>query len=147
MAERISTLTEFWPYYLREHQSPTCRVLHFFGTGGFFASLVYAFVTSPVTMAIVTPIVALEMWVGSQKIEARKPAFLPLGVAVLLLLFAAPEIGLGILSAYAAAWIGHFLIEHNRPATFQYPMWSLICDFRMWGQMATGKLWTGKPAF
>ncbi len=37
----------------------------------------------------------------------------------------------GIVIAYALAWIGHFVFEKNRPATFQYPLYSLRGDFTM----------------
>lgn len=43
---------------------------------------------------------------------------------------------------YGFAWIGHFMFEKNRPATFQYPLYSLMGDWVMYWQ-----LWTGKIAF
>lgn len=39
---------------------------------------------------------------------------------------------IGVGSAYAWAWIGHFFIEKNKPATFKYPLWSLMGDFKLY---------------
>lgn len=41
---------------------------------------------------------------------------------------------------YGFAWIGHFIFEKNRPATFKYPFYSLKGDFVMFWQLITGQL-------
>jgi hypothetical protein len=55
------------------------------------------------------------------------------------LLLAVPVVG------YGFAWIGHFKFEHNKPATFQHPWYSLMGDWVMFWQIVTGTLPQGAP--
>jgi hypothetical protein len=98
-SDRIRNFQEFWPYYVREHSKPGCRLLHFIGSSAGIICLVATFLTG-------------NLW------------YIPLGFII----------------GYGFAWMGHFFIEHNRPATFTYPLWSLIADWKMWGLMITGRM-------
>lgn len=40
---------------------------------------------------------------------------------------------------YGFAWIGHFFFEKNKPATFQYPLYSLASDFMLFYDLLFGK--------
>lgn len=46
----------------------------------------------------------------------------------------------GLVAAYGAAWISHFFVEKNRPATFKYPWYSVQGDFRMLQMMLKGEM-------
>ncbi|MCC5825760.1 Mpo1-like protein [Alkalimonas sp.] len=49
-------------------------------------------------------------------------------------LWALPVIG------YGFAWVGHFFFEKNKPATFKYPLYSLLGDWVMYKDVLTGKI-------
>lgn len=51
-----------------------------------------------------------------------------------LALLLAPVLG------YGMAWIGHIFVEKNMPATFKYPLYSLMGDWVMFKDTITGKL-------
>jgi hypothetical protein len=46
---------------------------------------------------------------------------------------------IALLEGYAFAWVGHFFFEHNKPATFKYPGFSLMGDWRLWWDILTGR--------
>jgi len=46
----------------------------------------------------------------------------------------------GLLVGYAFAWVGHFVFEKNRPATFTYPLWSFMGDWVMWSEILRGRI-------
>ncbi len=45
-----------------------------------------------------------------------------------------------LICGYGFAWVAHFAVEKNRPASFKYPFWSFISDYKMMWYMATGRM-------
>lgn len=43
------------------------------------------------------------------------------------------------LVGYGFAWVGHAFFEKNKPATFKYPLWSLMSDFKLFFEILLGK--------
>lgn len=148
--ERIQSFETFFSYYLGEHAVPLCRVLHFVGTTiviGLLALTLY-------TGAMVRPMWLLPAVLGAivcavvgNSVEKKMPAFVPILAFIGCLAPLHPWAVLSaVIAGYGFAWPAHFVVEKNRPATFKYPMWSLASDFRMWGLMARGRLWSSAPA-
>lgn len=93
------SFSEFYPYYLSEHQDPLCRRLHYIG--------------STLVLAILITLAVTGLW----------------GYWWLMLV-----------AGYGFAWVGHFKFEHNKPATFKYPFYSLAADWVMYKDFLTGQL-------
>lgn len=91
---QFQTFEEFWPFYVKEHQKKSTRILHFIGTTGAMACVAGGLLTK-------------RRW----------------------LLAVAPVVG------YGPAWVSHFFVEHNKPASFKHPLWSLRADLVMWSKM------------
>lgn len=47
---------------------------------------------------------------------------------------------LGLLIGYGFAWVGHFVFEKNRPASFKQPLYSFMGDWVMWWQILTRRI-------
>jgi hypothetical protein len=75
MEKKYSSLKEFYPYYLTEHQNPTSRVLHFIGTGLVLVVLVTAITMAQYIWLAAIPVIGYGFaWVGHFFFEKNKPA-------------------------------------------------------------------------
>jgi hypothetical protein len=75
MEKKYTSLKEFYPYYLTEHQNPTSRVLHFIGTGLVLVVLAAAIVMAQYIWLAAIPVIGYGFaWVGHFFFEKNKPA-------------------------------------------------------------------------
>jgi hypothetical protein len=44
------------------------------------------------------------------------------------------------IAGYGFAWLGHYVFEKNRPATFTHPFYSLAGDLRMMFEVLSGRM-------
>ncbi len=47
---------------------------------------------------------------------------------------------LSLFCGYGFAWVGHFFVEKNKPASFRHPLWSFVADWKMWALTLSGRL-------
>ena len=78
------------------------------------------------------PTCRLFHYIGTTLLFVIVIASIVTGIANILFLL--PIVG------YGFAWMGHFIFEKNKPATFQYPFYSLASDFIMFFHFLTGKV-------
>ena len=120
---------QFWHFYLRQHSHPLTRAVHYLGTVG--AILVAAgLVSSPLTGVFST-----GKGNGKGGGSSRGSSGGNGATAVLV------ERILGtLLVGYGPSWLSHFLVERNRPATWEAPVRSLRSDLKMLCFFCTGRL-------
>ena len=76
---------------------------------------------------------------------SRRLHFLGTSLAILILAYALLTqrwlaLVLVPVAGYGFAWVGHYVFEKNRPATFRHPLYSLMGDVRMWFDMLRGRI-------
>jgi hypothetical protein len=135
----IDTFEEFYPFYISQHQEPTCRRLHVVGITLVIALALYNIVCVP---AILIGIIAgLQVYYVTRHLATGLAEFICMffiyGVTVGVITKSPIKPFLPLVIGYGCAWVGHFFFELNKPATFTYPTFSLIGDFKMWYETAT----------
>jgi len=72
---QFNSFSEFYPYYLSEHQNRTSRRLHFTGTLTVILLLIYIVLTGEFLFALFLPVAGYGFaWVGHFFFEQNKPA-------------------------------------------------------------------------
>lgn len=75
MEKRYTTLKDFYPFYLTEHQDSTCRALHFIGTAILLLVLGWALITQTWWALWLIPVIGYGFaWVGHFFFEKNTPA-------------------------------------------------------------------------
>lgn len=97
--KKYQNFTEFYPFYLSQHQDVICRRLHFFGSLLLILLVLYVLLTRHYLLLTLMPVIG-----------------------------------------YGCAWLGHFIFEKNKPATFTYPLYSLLGDWVMFKDILIGKI-------
>lgn len=49
-------------------------------------------------------------------------------------------IPVAFICGYGFAWVGHFVFEKNKPASFKQPFYSFVSDWLMYKDILTGKI-------
>lgn len=75
-----------------------------------------------------------------RRLHAAGSTLVLLTVALALLTGTLRWLWLAPLAGYGCAWIGHYVYEKNRPATFRHPLYSFIGDWVMYWQVLRGTL-------
>jgi hypothetical protein len=134
----FGTFEEFYPFYVSQHADQTCRRLHFIGTSIILVItlLVENHIFSSMLMAA---IMGYGVFAATGELEhgfAEMGAMLLTFMVFMRKLSGSWAKALAVpIIAYGFAWAGHFYFEHNKPATFIYPIFSLAGDFRLFWEI------------
>ena len=148
-ARPYDSFESFWPLYISQHKEPACKLLHGVGTAhiailslatGGFERLLRLSLAIAAAGSVVLPLA--DVFAGLRTGAAEGAV-----MVVVLMLCARTFSNCSVrflvavlVSCYFFAWSSHFFIEHNRPATFLHPVFSLCGDFYMLGSLLIGRI-------
>lgn len=73
--DRFASFADFYPYYLSEHRTPTCRRLHFIGTALVLTMLALAIALRNPWLLVAIPLVGYGFaWIGHFFFDRNRPA-------------------------------------------------------------------------
>ena len=71
----FDSFTEFYPFYLSEHQNSTCRMLHFVGSFLILVLIFYCVLSSHFILLWLIPVIGYGFaWIGHFFYEHNRPA-------------------------------------------------------------------------
>eukprot|EP00127_Corallochytrium_limacisporum_P004609 Clim_evm23s169 gene=Clim_evmTU23s169 len=126
----FDTWEQFYPHYIREHSEPVNKLLHVLA---FFIGQVIIWTTPDLIPALISAAaVGYAVFPYTQHLDTGAVEAMATALTFLLTAYATGanmKMALAFpFAGYFFPWIGHFFIEQNKPATFIYPVFSLIGD-------------------
>jgi hypothetical protein len=132
-AEYGQSFGSFFPFYVSQHQDDTCVLLHVVATGVLLVMCVKDY-----RVALSMGLSALAGLSSKELSRSLSHGFVEMAIMQGIFLMSMLHMkapwtrALGVPAVcYGLAWVGHFFFERNRPATFVYPVYSLLGDWKL----------------
>ena len=127
------SFASFFPFYVSQHQDGTCVILHVIAT-----SILILMCMNDYRVALSIGLSALAGLSSKELTRSFSHGFVEMAIMQgiffmsMLHMKASMKRALAVpVVCYGLAWVGHFFFEDNKPATFIYPVYSLIGDFNL----------------
>ncbi len=127
------SFASFFPFYVSQHQDETCVLLHVIAT-----SILILMCVNDYRVALSIGLSALAGLSSKELTRSFSHGFVEMAIMQgiffmsMLHMKASMKRALAVpVVCYGLAWVGHFFFEDNKPATFMYPVYSLLGDFNL----------------
>ena len=130
---------KFYQFYLTQHENESCRRLHFVGTSLVVLNVIFD--VSAGIAVLTASLFGLAAFALTRSLDNGLVEALVFLSTLFLVHYRLAKSHLKplllLVLGYGFAWVGHFYFEHNRPATFIYPVYSLASDLKLWADILT----------